>query len=230
MKQSHERQSDSEFQHAIVNCIRCPRLIEWCQQIAQQKVRRFQADEYWGKPVPSFGEMDARMLIVGLAPAAHGANRTGRMFTGDRSGEWLYGALFEFGFCSQPTSFALSDGLKLFDCRITAIAHCAPPQNTLYLEEIMNCRTFLETEMGMMKKLKIVIALGQTAYHEVFRLLNSSLKMPTPKFFHGVESRFKNGPALISSYHPSQQNTFTGKLTKTMFFEIFQRARNILNT
>lgn len=217
--------TEQSFDERVIACRRCPRLVGWREKIALEKVRRFAGEEYWGKPVPSFGNWNARVLIVGLAPAAHGANRTGRMFTGDRSGDWLFQTMHRFGFCNQPASRHAGDGLILRDCRITAVAHCAPPQNKLLPEEIEACSVFLSREIASMQKLRVVITLGQLAYRSVGRILLADSAMRLTPFGHGVHLRLDSGILLIASYHPSQQNTFTGKLTREMFDRIFDLAR-----
>ncbi|MEW5977758.1 MAG: uracil-DNA glycosylase [Acidobacteriota bacterium] len=202
--------------------------MQWREQIAADKTRRFENEAYWGKPVPSFGPVDARLLIVGLAPAAHGANRTGRMFTGDRSGDWLYRALHRFGFANQPHSSHLADGLQLLDCYITAVIHCAPPLNRPSGSEISQCSTYLHSEWQTLKKTKVVVALGRVAFDSVLRLQVRSKPAPRkPTFRHGLEVSLE-GRMLLASFHPSQQNTFTGRLTEEMFDSIFRRARQIL--
>lgn len=198
--------------------------------MARQKVARFREWSYWGKPVPSFGDVKARLLVVGLAPAAHGANRTGRMFTGDRSGDWLYRALHTFGFANQPTSISRSDGLTLHDCYITASLRCAPPQNKPFPEELRNCRPFLLKELELLRKLRVVVALGKVAFDTAFgafKELGMTDVRQKPLFKHGVAVKLNDRVTLIGSYHPSQQNTFTGKLTRTMFDAVFRQAREL---
>ncbi len=209
----------------ISECKKCPRLVAWREKTAKEKVKRFSDFDYWGKPVPSFGDKNARLLIVGLAPAAHGANRTGRMFTGDRSGDWLYEALWKFGFASQPKSLHRNDGMKLSNCYITAILHCAPPKNKPLAEEIKNCLPFLAEEIQTMKNLKILLTLGQIAYTHTSKILG----IKKEKFKHGLEIPLEN-KILLTSYHPSQQNTFTKRLTREMWYSVFARIREILNS
>ena len=187
------------------------------------KRRAYLDHAYWGKPVPSFGDPNARVLIVGLAPGAHGANRTGRMFTGDRSGDWLYRALHETGFANQPTSDHRDDGLSLNDCYITASAHCAPPDNKPWPEEVANCRIYLETELRELKRLKVVVALGRLAFDNY---LKATGQRTSEAFAHNRLHALQ--PLLISSYHPSQQNTSTGKLTRPMLQAVFENARCML--
>jgi uracil-DNA glycosylase family 4 len=208
------------LQSKIIACTRCPRLRAHCREVAQVKRRAYRDHEYWGKPVPSFGDPEARVLILGLAPGAHGANRTGRMFTGDKSGEFLYRALYETGFASQPTGTDRDDGLTLKGAYISASAHCAPPDNKPSREELLNCRPYLERELKLLKNVRVVVALGRIAFDTYLSVIKERRK-----FGHGVAYDLK--PVLIGSYHPSQQNTSTGKLTATMLREIFEQARNL---
>ena len=201
------------------------------ERVAEEKVKRYRDWNYWGKPVPSFGDPEARLLIIGLAPAAHGGNRTGRIFTGDRSGDWLYGALYQSGFANQPSSVHKDDGLTLRDCYITAAVHCAPPDNKPLPEEFASCRPYLLQELTLLKQVCAVIALGQiafTAYLTARRALSLSVPSPVPRFGHGVTSPLPDGVTLIGSYHPSQQNTFTGRLTREMFQAVFDQARTLV--
>ncbi len=215
----------------VVACERCPRLTEYRRKVAAVKRRAYREWAYWGKPVPSFGDPRARLLIVGLAPGAHGANRTGRMFTGDRSGDFLYRALFETGFASQAESKSRDDGLKLTGAYITASAHCAPPDNKPAPEELANCRIYLERELDLLKQVRVVVALGKLAFDTYLKILRDRgrIKSLAPfAFGHGVEHSTGEGmPLLIASYHPSQQNTSTGKLTAEMLREVFERARQV---
>ena len=217
------------LQNEIVNCLRCPRLREHCAVIARTKRRAYREWEYWGRPVPAFGDPQARVLILGLAPGAHGSNRTGRMFTGDGSGDILYRVLHRTGFASQPLSKSRGDGLALRDAYITAAAHCAPPGNRPAPEEIRNCRPFLERELELLRNLKVVVALGKIAFDSYLDILKArgAIRSRAP-FVFGHNRRFRTAPGqplLISSYHPSQQNTSTGKLTERMLVEVFQGAR-----
>jgi uracil-DNA glycosylase family 4 len=212
----------------IVDCDLCPRLREHCTAIASTKRKSFAGETYWGKPVPNFGVAPAGLLIVGLAPAAHGGNRTGRVFTGDRSGEWLFRALHKAGFANQPHATHLGDGLQLIDCAITAACHCAPPGNKPTPEEIANCRSFLDETFELVRP-RVVLALGQIGWDAIYRYYRQrGLLANRPKFGHGVQHRMSNGVTLLASFHPSQQNTFTGKLTEPMFDEVFASARRIL--
>lgn len=222
----------NRLNHKIISCLKCPRLVAWREKVAREKVARFADWTYWGKPVPGFGDPDAHVLIVGLAPAAHGANRTGRMFTGDRSGEWLHRTLHKFEFSNQQTADSASDNLKLNDCYLTAIVRCAPPANKPLRDEIENCRPYLLSELNIFKDLKVIVALGKIAFDWTIDSLEE-LKIARfdkrPKFVHGVELQINERMTLIASYHPSQQNTFTGKLTQEMFTRIFKKARKLLS-
>jgi uracil-DNA glycosylase family 4 len=205
--------------------------VEYRERVAREKVRRFRHQEYWGKPVPSFGSADARVLVIGLAPAAHGGNRTGRVFTGDRSGDWLYRALHRFGFANQPQSVDRGDGMRLIDCYITAAVHCAPPDNKPLPEEFMHCRPYLIDELRRLKKLQVVIPLGLVGFKAYFaarKELGQDNPSPLPAFGHGRTIALEDGMKVITSYHPSQQNTQTGKLTEPMFDEVFRQARKAL--
>ena len=208
----------------IVNCTRCPRLREHCSRIAEVKRRAYMEWTYWGRPVPSFGDPEARLLIVGLAPGAHGANRTGRMFTGDSSGDWLYRALYETGFASQPTSVSADDGLVLRGAYITASAHCAPPDNKPARQEIEACRPFLQRELELLPNVSVVVCLGRIAFDNYLAVRGSK----RARFVFGHNRLHETTPALISSYHPSQQNTSTGKLTRDMLRAVFEQARELI--
>ena len=217
----------------IVQCSRCPRLVRWREASAKNPPRRYLGQNYWAKPLAGFGDPNARMLIVGLAPAAHGGNRTGRMFTGDRSGDWLYGALHAAGFANQPNSDHRDDGLELKDGYITAAVRCAPPANKPNLVEFKRCRPYLIEELKLLKNIRVVIVLGKIAFDSflaAYREKGGAVPKPRPKFGHGVVVELPDGPQLICSYHPSQQNTFTGKLTQSMFRSIFEQARVALSS
>ncbi|HLK50118.1 MAG TPA: uracil-DNA glycosylase [Bryobacteraceae bacterium] len=205
---------------------------EHCAQIAAIKRRAYRDWEYWGKPVPAFGDPNARVLVLGLAPAAHGANRTGRMFTGDRSGDWLYRALYQTGFASKPSSVSRDDGLTLRDVYITASARCAPPDNKPTIEELRNCRPYLETEMGLLRNVRVVVALGKIAFDQYLSMLKDrGVIASRAAFSFGHNRLFRTAegqPALLSSYHPSQQNTSTGKLTERMLRDVFETAREVM--
>ncbi len=213
---------------AVVTCAECPRLRSHCDRVAREKKRMYRDEEYWGKPVPGFGDPRARLLIVGLAPAAHGANRTGRMFTGDSSGEWLYEALHRFGFASQPQSTNRDDGLRLRDCYITAAARCAPPDNRPERTELDQCRPYLEQELDALTSVEIVTTLGRIAHDGFLKASGWWSQLPArdrPPFQHGRCTTLPNGMQLLSSYHPSRQNTNTGTLTRRMWHAIFRRVR-----
>ena len=217
------------LERKITACELCPRLRKYCQQVAQEKRRAFVDWDYWGQPVPNFGAAPAPLLVVGLAPAAHGGNRTGRIFTGDNSGNWLYRALYKAGFANQPTSVHRKDGLALADCIVTAVAHCAPPANKLTIQEITNCRQWLAETIDLTKP-RVLVALGQIAWRA---LLDECRRRQwhtgrLPKFGHGAKSPLESDRWLLGSYHPSQQNTFTGKLTEPMFDAVFAEARRLL--
>ena len=213
----------------IVNCERCARLRTYCSVIAAEKRAAFRHWTYWGRPVPNFGDPRARLLIVGLAPAAHGANRTGRMFTGDRSGEWLYRALHKAGFANQPTSNDADDGLKLVDCAITAAAHCAPPDNKPMPGELANCQEWFAGTFDLVPA-RVFLALGQIGWKAI---LSEARRRgwhsgALPKFCHGAHASLAGGRHLVGSYHPSQQNTFTGRLTEKMLDDVFRNVRQLL--
>ena len=220
------------LQQEVIGCRRCPRLIAHCREVASVKRRAYRDWEYWGKPVPSFGDPAAQLLIVGLAPAAHGANRTGRMFTGDRSGEFLYRALHQTGFASQASSLARDDGLELHNAYITAAARCAPPGNRPSPVEIRTCCRHLARELELLPNLRVLVALGRIAFDAYLALLRdrgSIVSRAAFRFGHNREQRTGVGqPLLISSYHPSQQNTSTGRLTRKMLRDVFLRAKRRL--
>jgi uracil-DNA glycosylase family 4 len=214
----------------VINCRLCERLVSWREEVARTKKRAYLNWDYWGKPVPGFGDINGQVLVVGLAPGAHGSNRTGRMFTGDSSGDFLYPALYKAGFASQPKSSDISDGLKLNNLYITAICRCVPPQNKPTPEEIRNCLPFLEQEIAQMKNLKILVALGAIAHHHLQRIYSNWLGMKIKiSFSHGnFEKLPGNHPYLLSSYHPSRQNTQTGKLTEIMFDDIWGKVNQLI--
>jgi uracil-DNA glycosylase family 4 len=213
----------------IADCRACPRLVEWRERVARDKRAAYADEEYWGRPVSGFGDPDARVLVVGLAPAAHGANRTGRMFTGDRSGEWLYRALHRIGFASQPESVSRDDGLTLTDAWVTAPVRCAPPDNKPTTVEREACVPWLEREVDLLDQVRVVVCLGGFAWGVVHRLLATrgvEVPRPRPKFAHGAVSE-TSGPVVLGSYHVSQQNTFTGRLTEEMLDAVFTDARRL---
>jgi uracil-DNA glycosylase len=221
-------ESLNELNSTIVNCRKCPRLVRWREAVAKEPPRRYAGQTYWAKPLPGFGDPNPRLLIVGLAPAAHGGNRTGRIFTGDRSGDWLYRALYETGFANQPSSGHREDGLKLKDCYVIAAVRCAPPENKPTLAEFARCRPYLVQEIKLFKNLQVVVALGKIAFDSFLTAYQESgapIPKPRPKFTHGQSVVLASGVKLLGSYHPSQQNTFTGKLTQRMFDSIFQQAK-----
>ena len=215
---------------AVVRCERCPRLRDYCATVAREKKRAFRDQSYWGKPVPGFGDPRARLLIVGLAPAAHGANRTGRMFTGDSSGDWLYRALFDHGFASQAESAGRDDGLELEGCYVTAAARCAPPANRPTPGELERCRPYLEAELALLPRVGVVLTLGRIALDAWLRASGWWERLAPrdrPRFVHGGETRLDGGPILLISFHPSRQNTNSGKLTRPMWEAVFGRARRL---
>lgn len=219
-----------ELQSRIISCRLCPRLVRWRERVAREKVRRFADQEYWGRPNPGFGDPNARLLLVGLAPAAHGGNRTGRMFTGDESGNWLYRALHKAGFANQPTSVHRNDGLKLSDCYVTATCRCAPPQNKLLASEIDHCRPYLLQEIELLKRVRVVVGLGRIGFESALSAYREAGKIAfprKPRFAHCAVYTFGSF-TLIASYHPSQQNTFTGKLTEPMLDRVFAIAQRKL--
>jgi uracil-DNA glycosylase len=212
----------ADLEAEVTACRACPRLVAWREQVAAEKRAAFRHKEYWGRPVPGFGDPAARVCIVGLAPAAHGANRTGRMFTGDRSGDFLYAALWRTGFANQPTSVDRDDGLRLTGAWITAPVRCAPPANKPTPAERDRCRPWLDRELALLPDLRVFVPLGQFGYQVLCGLLGVA---PRPRFGHGVEVAVPGGRDIVCSYHVSQQNTFTGKLTEPMFDAVLARAR-----
>jgi uracil-DNA glycosylase family 4 len=211
--------------HKVIGCTRCPRLSQYIKQIGQEKVKRFISEEYWARPLPSWGDPNARLLIVGLAPAAHGGNRTGRMFTGDGSGDWLARAMYQSGFANMPTSRSKDDGLVLKDAYITAAIRCAPPDNKPLTIELMNCSQYLVSELQILKNIKVILMLGKIGFDAYCRAAG----LRKIRFSHGASYEI-NGKMLLASYHPSRQNTNTGKLTWQMWFDIFKKARSILGS
>jgi len=223
------------LQEVVIQCDKCPRLVAYLKEVSKNRPKRFRDWDYWGKPLPSFGDPNARVLIVGLAPAANGGNRTGRMFTGDRSGEWLFRALYEFGFANHPNSSRRDDDFALNDCYITATIRCAPPDNKPSPEEIENCRHYFLKELGLLKDVKVLVSLGQIAFTQTLKSLRLyGLEIPALIFGHGkiYSLRTPNSEhrtiSLITTYHPSQQNTLTGRLTRPMFHSIFRKVRKRL--
>ncbi|MGA8538022.1 MAG: uracil-DNA glycosylase [Terriglobales bacterium] len=217
----------------VVACARCPRLVEYRERIAREKRRAYREHEYWGKPVPGFGDPDARVLVLGLAPGAHGSNRTGRPFTGDASGNFMYPVLFETGFANQPMATDREDGLSLRGLYITAAARCAPPDNKPLPGELANCAPFLERELEGLKDLRVIVALGRIGFEAYLNYLLRKKQIASKRgyeFRHGAEYALPDGRVLLASYHPSKQNTQTGKLTKEMFRKIFKRARELADS
>ncbi len=226
MKRDHG--SFESLEKRIAGCERCPRLRNWCEEVARRKRPMFRNEEYWGRPVPGFGDPQARLLVLGLAPAAHGANRTGRVFTGDRSGDWLYRALFDAGFASQPESVRPGDGLALRDCWISASVRCAPPANRPLPLEVAACRPFLLQELELLAGLRVIVALGRLAWDNLLEIYGLSPRSRYPFAHLGELPEAGSRPALLASYHPSQQNTQTGRLTRVMLEKVFLRAQEIL--
>ncbi len=215
----------------IVACERCPRLRAHCAAVAREKRRAYRDETYWGRPVPGFGDPHARLVLVGLAPGAHGANRTGRMFTGDSSGDWLYEALHRTGFASLPTSVARDDGQRLTDCWISAAARCAPPDNRPTPVELMHCRPFLAQELTLLRRARVVLVLGRIGFEAWLKASGWWERLPArerPRFAHGAEHTMPDGLVLLASFHPSRQNTQTGRLTREMWHRVFERAREVL--
>jgi uracil-DNA glycosylase len=214
----------------LIACTRCPRLVAYREQVAREKRRAYRDHEYWGKPVPGFGDPNARVLIMGLAPGAHGSNRTGRPFTGDASGKFMYPVLYETGFANQPSATDRDDGLKLTDLYITAAVRCAPPDNKPTVQELANCSHFLDRELGGLKNVKVVVALGKIGFDAYLNHLKRnglSIIRREYLFKHGASYWLPDGKVLLASYHPSNQNTQTGKLTRAMFVEIFKQAAKL---
>jgi uracil-DNA glycosylase family 4 len=213
----------------VVSCRRCPRLVAWREEVARVKRASFAGEEYWGKPLTGFGDPGARVMVLGLAPAAHGGNRTGRIFTGDRSGDWLFAALWRAGFANQPQSVSRDDGLRLTGCWVTAAVRCAPPANKPTPSERDNCLPFLERELGLLRSVCVIVCLGGFAWDAGLRVLaarGASVPRPKPRFGHGAEAGV-GSYTLLGCYHPSQQNTFTGRLTEPMMDAVFSRAREL---
>jgi uracil-DNA glycosylase family 4 len=220
----------TQLHQAVVQCTLCPRLVAYREEIGRTRRRAYRDWDYWAKPVPGFGDPNARVLILGLAPGAHGSNRTGRPFTGDGSGYFMYPVLYETGFASQALATSRDDGMKLTDAYITAAVRCAPPANKPNPEEIANCSHFLDAELAALKKLKVVVALGKIGFDAYLNYLRRAKVIGSRgpyEFGHGVEYRMPNGILLLGTYHPSMQNTNTGKLTKEMFRRVFERAREL---
>ncbi len=214
-----------ELNVEIITCRKCPRLVEWREEMARTKRKAYRDQQYWGKPVPGFGDSKARVLVVGLAPGAHGSNRTGRQFTGDASGGFLYPALYRAGFANQPESESRSDGLRLKDMYITASARCAPPGNKPSPDELNKCQPYLEREIEILQP-KVIVCLGRVAFERILKIY--SIRSSSWKFSHGAAYQLNNGNWLLCSYHPSQQNTLTGRLTTKMFDQIWRKAKDLI--
>ena len=223
-----DRQALAALNAEIVECRRCPRLVEWRERVAREKVRRFRDEPYWSLPLPGFGDPDGRILLIGLAPAAHGGNRTGRVFTGDASGDFLWSALHAIGLADRPSSRRADDGLTLTGVRIVAAVRCAPPANKPTIDERDNCAPFLRREMALLDQVRVVLALGQFGWDAALRAFaaeGTDIPTPKPRFGHGAEVRI-GARTLVGSFHPSQQNTFTGRLTVPMFRAVLVQARS----
>ena len=221
-----------QLRENVIACRKCPRLVAWREEVARVKRKAYMSQEYWGKPVPGFGDPKARVVVVGLAPGAHGSNRTGRNFTGDASGAFLYPALYRAGFANQPTAESRNDGLTLHDLYLTASARCAPPENKPTPQELNNCQPYLERELEILKP-KVIVCLGRIAFERILKIYG--IRDARFKFGHGALYKLTTGPVsaefwLLCSYHPSQQNTLTGKLTVRMFDEIWKKARSLVDT
>ena len=231
-RSSRASPSLAAIRHAVVHCARCPRLRAYCARIARVKKAAHRDAVYWGKPVPGFGSRRARVLVLGLAPAAHGANRTGRVFTGDGSGDFLMRAMHSAGFTNMPTARHARDGLTLTDAYITAAVRCAPPENKPSRRELENCQSHLEDELDALRELRVIVTLGRIAYDAYWRVMRRRHVQPSPKpaFAHGLVYSPDEAPTLIASYHPSRQNTNTGRLTPSMLASIFQRARQLIDS
>ncbi len=212
------------LEREITGCRRCPRLVAWREEVARVRRAAFSEQEYWGRPLPAFGDPEARVMVLGLAPAAHGANRTGRMFTGDRSGDWLFAALHRAGFASRPASIAREDGLTLHGCWVTAVVRCAPPANKPLPAERDNCLPYLQRELTLLSRLRVIVCLGAFAWDGALRAL--AAPRPRPRFGHGAELQL-GAVSLLGCYHPSQQNTFTGRLTEPMLDAVLARGRDL---
>jgi uracil-DNA glycosylase family 4 len=218
-----------ELECEVISCRRCPRLVAWREEVARVKRASYAGEEYWGRPLPGFGDPAARVLVLGLAPAAHGGNRTGRIFTGDRSGDWLFAAMYRTGFANQPTSVSRDDGLTLRDAYVTAAVRCAPPANRPLPSELDNCMPYLERELALLQCVQVIVTLGSFAWDAALRTLRAlgePVPRPRPKFGHGATAEVGR-LTMLGCFHPSQQNTFTGKLTEPMIDAVFKRARTL---
>ena len=217
----------ADLEHRITECFKCPRLVAWREQVAREKRAAFADQDYWGRPIPGFGDPAATLYVLGLAPAAHGGNRTGRVFTGDRSGDWLFASMYRTGFANQPESVSLDDGLELKDAFVAAAVRCAPPANKPLPEERDNCLPYAREELDLMPGVRVIVCLGAFAWDAACRLYAIR---PRPRFGHAAEFPVEEGPVLLGCFHPSQQNTFTGKLTPPMIDAIFNRARALADS
>ncbi|CAA9479928.1 MAG: Uracil-DNA glycosylase, family 5 [uncultured Solirubrobacterales bacterium] len=215
----------ASLERRIVACRRCPRLVEWRERVAHEKRAAFRDENYWGRPLPGFGDPQARVYVLGLAPAAHGGNRTGRVFTGDRSADWLYASMHRTGFANQPTSVYPGDGLRLDGAFVAAAVRCAPPANKPLPSERDNCLPYAREELDLLSEMRVIVCLGGFAWDAAARVLD--LARPRPRFRHGVEHVLSDGRTVLGCYHPSQQNTFTGRLTEAMIDDVFARARRL---
>jgi uracil-DNA glycosylase family 4 len=218
-----------DLEREIVECRRCPRLVAWREEVARTKRAAFADEEYWGRPIPGFGDPEATVLVLGLAPAAHGGNRTGRIFTGDRSGDWLFAALYRVGMANQPVSRSRDDGLRLTGCRVAAAVRCAPPANRPTPAERDNCLPYAVRELALLRRVRVIVCLGGFAWDATLRIMAQSgvtVPRPRPRFGHGAEARVGE-LTLIGCYHPSQQNTFTGRLTEPMIDAVMARAKEL---
>jgi uracil-DNA glycosylase len=225
LQQRPEIKELAQLEKRITECFKCPRLVAWREQVAREKRAAFADEEYWGRPVPGFGDPAARVYVLGLAPAAHGGNRTGRVFTGDRSGDWLFASMYRTGFANQPTSVARGDGLELRDAWVAAAVRCAPPANKPLPSERDNCLPYAAEELRLLSNVKVILCLGQFGWDAACRLLGLR---PKPRFGHGAEHQLPDGRTLLATFHPSQQNTFTGKLTEPMIDAVFVKARQLV--
>jgi uracil-DNA glycosylase len=230
-RQGNESPGLTELNGKIVLCRQCPRLVAYRERVAREKKNAYRDETYWGRPVPGLGDPRARLLLVGLAPGAHGSNRTGRMFTGDASGIWLFEALHRFEFANQPTSVARDDGLRLIDCYVTAAARCVPPGNKPSADELARCRPYLEAELCLLRRVRVVVGLGRIGFDAWLKASgwwDRLAPRERPRFAHGAESLLPDGTVLLATYHPSQQNTNTGRLTRRMWHAVFRRARTLI--
>ena len=226
LQQRSQAEGLSELERRVTTCRRCPRLVEWRERVAREKRAAFRDEEYWGRPIPGFGDPAARLYVLGLAPAAHGGNRTGRIFTGDRSGDWLYASMHRTGFANQPHAVHRDDGLRLEGAWVGAAVRCAPPANKPLPGERDNCLPYAAEELSLLPEIRVVVPLGGFAWDAALRLLAPGIR-PRPRFAHAAEQELADGRLLLGCYHPSQQNTFTGRLTEEMIDAVLARAREL---